>query len=163
MSEFIYRLNKPILAKHGFRETVAGLAELDQMVLEEIEDAALADAVARYYHLLCFGWRGDLEQMTQSQAGSVKYTAHIIWMGILTSTTPLIASYMSYMHHLALPPLERRLRSYARTIAVAEALLVHTLLANRQLRTSLEGRALMAPFLFGQGRRRGDRAAPRLR
>mmetsp|Transcript_132221 Transcript_132221/g.410939 ORF Transcript_132221/g.410939 Transcript_132221/m.410939 type:complete len:1263 (-) Transcript_132221:126-3914(-) len=134
MAEFVFRLNKPVLAKHGFREDIEGLTQLDQMLIEEGADHGISDAVAQYYHDLCFGRSSDLNEMTPKEATSVKYTGHILWMGLLASTAPLVTSCMSFLYHLALPPLERRLRSYARTIAYAEALLVSVLSAARSLR-----------------------------
>uniref|UniRef100_A0A7S4V8B8 Protein O-GlcNAc transferase n=1 Tax=Alexandrium monilatum TaxID=311494 RepID=A0A7S4V8B8_9DINO len=154
MAEFVFRLNKPVLAKHGFKEDLASVALVDQMLLGEESSDAIFDTVAQYYHEICWGRNSDLERLSPEEAYSVRYTGHLMWMGVLASAPPIITSIMSYIHHLALPPLERRLRSYARTIAVTEALLTSTLQTARLVRQSAEekqDKKARVIWIFGVG------------
>jgi len=109
---------------------------MDQMLSEDLGDSAVFDALAHFHHEVAFGRSGPIQQLPQQEVNGYRFTGHLLWMGLLGFATPPLALCMSYLHHLALPPLERRLRSYARTMAFAEVIVSSMLQEFRRLRVA---------------------------
>lgn len=123
MANNYYKLCRPVLLRHGLNESVAGLARMDQLLFSQIELPEVAQVLASNICTLCFG-KGDGTPVET-------YITQIILMSVSSQQCPAIASFASYLQHLACPPLDRRSKSAARTMAWVELLLQPCLQAMR--------------------------------
>uniref|UniRef100_A0A7S4VIS4 Uncharacterized protein n=1 Tax=Alexandrium monilatum TaxID=311494 RepID=A0A7S4VIS4_9DINO len=127
MADFVYRKLRPALRKVGMPDSLAALVELDQALSDAAGSSGspLFEGFARNWYVLCF---------SPDRRGATAAVSRRVWARMGGPAPSLVTTSMSYLHHLALPPLERRRCSGPRTVAFALALLSTLLEADAETR-----------------------------
>lgn len=120
----IIRVFRPVLKEFDFPQTLEGYATMDALIsfwFLVAKNTEVGKVMIEMWRTLFFG--SDPTYLTKQE----QLAAGVMLSNMTTSAVPLITTSQSYLQHLALPPLERRKRSSARTMALVEALLCQML------------------------------------
>jgi len=116
----IFTKFRPLLKKFRLTDDLAGYARMDQAICLSLDlghDAAIVETAARVFYKQLYGNNEGIRE------GATGFVSAMFWNGIAHNTTVMLCTVHSYLHHLALPPLERLRRTTPRTISFSAVLL----------------------------------------
>lgn len=107
----------PVAERHGFGASIAGVvAMMDATSSNWSQNPEACQLLAEVQYLLFFGLRVP-------QDPGATYCGHLLWTTWMMGVNHPMCIQWAFLHHLALPPLDRRLKSYPRTVAYVEVFL----------------------------------------
>lgn len=116
----VVKLFRHLLQDNGFSPSVAGLADMELALQANMHEPSVFEQMAKVKFLWCFGSGQGLSKEEVD-------TYSVLWSSLLLNRAPPIFSAQTYLQHLAMQPLQRRVASFPRTLAFVESLLQNTI------------------------------------